>query len=156
MASRSVICRSRRRRVKYWLDWTIFWIIFGPFFLPFFGPFFRPFYNGASTLLVLREGWVQSISTKGGWEVECYYSGRVEGGCNCKHYWLMELLLDRANQFNRFFDWLFVYQNFCAGPPRFLNFFCHAKAKLSGEHRIFICIENIEFTILHSWVASLA
>ena len=57
------------------------------------------------SLLVLREGW----------EAECYYSGRGErrtittqggvgGGCNSKHYWLMELLLDRTNYFNRFFE----------------------------------------------------
>ena len=58
------------------------------------------------SLLVLREGW----------EAECYYSGRGErrtittttqggvgGGCNSKHYWLMELLLDRTNDFNWFF-----------------------------------------------------
>ena len=31
----------------------------------------------------------------------------------------MGLLLDRSNYFNRFFDWLFVCQNFCAGPWRF-------------------------------------
>ena len=72
------------------MDWTIF-------FRPFFGPFFGP--------LVLREGR----------EAECYYSGkgerrtittqgRVGGGCNSKRYWLMELLLDRTNYFNRFFD----------------------------------------------------
>ena len=71
------------------MDWTIFWTIFGPFFGP----------------LVLRAGW----------EAECYYSGkgerrtittqgRVGGGCNSKRYWLMELLLDRTNYFNRFFD----------------------------------------------------
>ena len=58
---------------------------------------------------------MKSISTEGGWEVECYYSGRdvrrtittqggVGGGCNRKYCWLMELLLDRANSFNWFFD----------------------------------------------------
>ena len=26
--------------------------------------------------------------------------GGVGGGCNSKHYWLMELLLDRTNNFN--------------------------------------------------------
>ena len=57
------------------------------------------------SLLVLREGW----------EAECYYLGRdkrrtmttqggVGGGCNGKHYWLMELLLDRTNYLNRFLD----------------------------------------------------
>ena len=57
------------------------------------------------SLLVLREGW----------EAECYNSGRGErrtitvtqggvgGGCNSKHYWLMELLLDCTNDFNWFF-----------------------------------------------------
>ena len=47
--------------------------------------------------------------------MECYYSGRgvrrtnttqgrVGGGCNRKHCWLTELLLDRTNNFNWFFD----------------------------------------------------
>ena len=95
------------------MDWTIFWTIFWTVF--FFGPFFfldRFFFNhfigGKHTistqggvgcsLLVLREGW----------KAECYYSGRGErrtiarqgevgGGCNSKHYLLMELLLDRTN-----------------------------------------------------------
>ena len=31
-----------------------------------FGPFFGPFYEGRSTLSVLREGGMQSISTEGG------------------------------------------------------------------------------------------
>ena len=30
--------------------------------------------------------------------------GRVGGGCNGKHYLLMELYLDRTNNFNWFFD----------------------------------------------------
>ena len=57
------------------------------------------------SLLVLREGW----------KAECYYSGRgerrtiarqgeVRGGCNSKHYLLMELLLDRIDYLHRFFD----------------------------------------------------
>ena len=90
------------------MDWTIF-------FGPFFGPFFEP--------LVLREGR----------EAECYYSGkgerrtittqgRVGGGCNSKRYWLMELLLDRTNYFNRFSTDFFVGQNFSASPRRFLIF----------------------------------
>ena len=72
------------------MDWTIF-------LDHFLGHFFGP--------LVLREGR----------EAECYYSGkgerrtittqgRVGGGCNSKRYWLMELLLDRTNYFNRFFE----------------------------------------------------
>ena len=28
----------------------------------------------------------------------------VEGGCNSKRYWSMELLLDHTNYFNRLFD----------------------------------------------------
>ena len=58
---------------------------------------------------------MQSISAlREGWEAECYYAGRgetnfttqgeVRDGCNSKHYWLMELLLDRTNYFNRFFE----------------------------------------------------
>ena len=30
--------------------------------------------------------------------------GGVGGGCNRKHFWLMEVLLDRTNNFNWFFD----------------------------------------------------
>ena len=59
-------------------------------------------------------GWSLSVLREG-WEAECYYSGRGErrtittqrvigGGCNSKHYWSIELLLDRTNYFNRFFD----------------------------------------------------
>ena len=58
---------------------------------------------------------MKSISTEGGvggrvlllregFEKDYYYAGRVGGGCNSKHYWLMELLLDRTNYFNWFFD----------------------------------------------------
>ena len=50
--------------------------------------------------------------------------GGVGGGCNSKHYWL-ELLIDRSNNFNWFFDWVFVCQNFSAGTRLH---FCHAKA----------------------------
>ena len=56
---------------------------------------------------------MQSISIEGG--VGGRVLGRGErrtittqrwigGGCNSKHYWSMELLLDRTNYFNRFFD----------------------------------------------------
>ena len=69
--------------------------------------------GGGCSLLVLREGW----------KAECYYSGRgerrtiarqgeVRGGCNSKHYLLMELLLDRTNYLHRFFDWLFECSSF--------------------------------------------
>ena len=50
--------------------------------------------GGGSTPLVLREGKKRNITIQGG----------LEGGCNSKHYWLMELLLDCKNYFNRFFD----------------------------------------------------
>ena len=114
-----------RHRVKYGLDHFLhhfldhfglfFRLFFGPFFGLFLGPFFGSFYRGKHTistqggvgcsLLVLREGW----------KAECYYSGRGErrtiarqgevgGGCNSKHYLLMELLLDRTNYLHRFFD----------------------------------------------------
>ena len=102
---------------------------FGPFFGLFFGPFFGLLYRGkhiistqggmGCSLLVLREGW----------KAECYYSGRGErrtisrqgevgGGCNSKHFLLMELLLDRTN-----YDFLNV-----------LHFCRHAKAKLPRKH----------------------
>ena len=39
----------------------------------------------------------------------------------------MELLLDRTNYFNWFFDWIFVCLNFSAGPRRFFIFFVMRK-----------------------------
>ena len=83
---------ERRHRVKYGLDC----------FLDHILDHFKGGGGGKHTnnteggvgysLSVLREGW----------EAECYYSGRgvrrtittqggVGGGCNGKHYWLMEL-----------------------------------------------------------------
>ena len=58
---------------------------------------------------------MKSISAEGRGETECYYPGRGErrtittqggvgGGCDSKHYWLMELLIDHTNYFNWFFD----------------------------------------------------
>ena len=44
-------------------------------------------------VLLLREG-----------REKDYFYAVVGGGCNSKHYWLMELLLDRTNYFNWFFD----------------------------------------------------
>ena len=98
------------------MDWTIFWTIFLDHFLDYFLDHFLDHFIGGKhtintqggvgcSLLVLREGW----------EAECYYSGRGErrtiarqgevgGGCNSKHYLLMELLLDRTNYLHRFFD----------------------------------------------------
>ena len=49
--------------------------------------------------------------------------GGVGGGCNSKHYWLMELLLDRTNNFN-------LYVKILAVGRGVSSFFCHAKAKL--------------------------
>ena len=58
---------------------------------------------------------MQSISTEEGWEAECYHSGSGErliiitqggvgGGCyNSKRFWLMKLLVDYIDYFNRFF-----------------------------------------------------
>ena len=102
-------------RVKYALDY-FFWTIF----------------RGGSTPLVLREGWDEVYQYWGRGGGRCHYSGRGErrtittqggvAGCNNKHYWLMKLLLDRTNDFNRFFDWHFVCQNFSAGPRRSLIF----------------------------------
>ena len=52
----------------------------------------------------------------------------MEGGCNSKHYWLMELLLDRTNYFNRFFD-DFLYVKI-SGPRRFFILFSCEKGKV--------------------------
>ena len=98
------------------MDWTIPWTNFLDNFLDhvldhFLDHFSDHFIGGKHTistqggvgcsLLVLREGW----------EAECYYSGRgerrtiarqggVRGGCNSKHYFLMELLLDMSGEFH--------------------------------------------------------
>ena len=50
----------------------------------------------------------------------------------------MEFLLDHTNFFERFFDWLFLCQNFWAGL-----FFCHANAKLPPKHWTSVVIENM-------------
>ena len=52
----------------------------------------------------------------------------MEGGCNSKHYWLMELLLDRTNYFNRFFD-DFLYVKI-SGPRRFFILFSCENGKV--------------------------
>ena len=88
------ICGFHGHRVKYGLDHFLdhFWTIFGPF------------WRGEHTISTeggVGVGWSLSILREG-WEVECYYPGRgvrrtittqggVRGGCNGKHYWLMEL-----------------------------------------------------------------
>ena len=84
------------------MDWTIFWTIL------------KGGGEEENTPLVPRRGGMKSISTEGGLggrvlllregrEKDYFYAG-VGGGCNSKHYWLMELLLDRTNYFNWFFD----------------------------------------------------
>ena len=45
-------------------------------------------------VLLLRRGERRTIARQ----------GEVGGGCNSKHYLLMELLLDRTNYLHRFFD----------------------------------------------------
>ena len=86
------------------MDWTIFLDHFLDHFI------------GGSTPLVLREGWgCYLLVLREGWKAVCYYSGRGErrtiarqeevgGGCNGKHYLLMELLFDRTNYLHQFFD----------------------------------------------------
>ena len=78
-------------------------------------------------------GWDEVYQFWGRGGRQCSYPGRGErrtnttqggvgGGCNNKHYWFMELLLDRTSYFNWFFDWIFVCLNFSAGPRRFFIF----------------------------------
>ena len=91
--------------------------------------FFYHFVRGESTkggvgcsISVLREGWEVVLLLREGWEREkgtITTRGGAGGACNGKHFWLMELLLDRTNYFNRFFNRL---QKFCAGPQRFFIF----------------------------------
>ena len=95
--------------------WTTFWIIFWTNFLDHF--------KGEEHTISIEGGvgWRLSVLREG-WETECYYPGRGErrtittqggvgGGCNSKHCW-----------FNWFFDWIFAYLNFSAGPRRFFIF----------------------------------
>ena len=137
------------------MDWTIFWTNFLDHLL---NHFFWTILSGGewSIASALREGWDAVYQYWGRVGRQYYYSGRGEkgtittrggvgGGCNSKLFWLMELLLDRTNYFNRFSDRLFVCQNFCAGPRRFFIF-------LPLQHWTSIFIENIAFTILHCWV----
>ena len=104
--------------------WTglFFWTIF-------FGLFFGTILKGEHTINTEGGvGWSLSVLREE-WEVECYCSGRgvrqtitteggVGGGWNRKHCWLMELLLDRTNNLNWFFDWVLVSKNLSAGPRR--------------------------------------
>ena len=96
------------------MDWTIFWTISWTMFWTIFWTILK----GRSTPLVLREGWggMKSISSEGvvggsvltqGGAREGLILRREEwrsGSCNNKHYWFMELLLDRTSYFNWFFD----------------------------------------------------
>ena len=64
----------------------------------------------------------------------------MRGGCNSKHYLLMELLLDRTNYLHRFSSDFLNVLHFCRP----------AKAKLPREHWTLISIENIiAFKILY-------
>ena len=88
----------------------------GPFFLDHFLDYFLDHFRGGEHTIITEGGVGGSLSVlREGWEAECYYSGRgvrrtittqgrVGGGCNGKHYQLMELYLDRTNNFNWFFD----------------------------------------------------
>ena len=68
------------------------------------------------------------------WIVQLCLQHYLGGGCDSNHCCVMELLLDRTNYLNWFFDWLFVCQNCKRWAAAFLQFFCHAKAKLPREH----------------------
>ena len=91
-----------------------------------------------------------------GWEAECYYSGRGErrtitkqggvgGGCDSKHCWLMELLLDPTTISLGSSTNFFLCQNISAGPRLFFLFFvmrkrnCHVNTGLlrfaDGKYR---------------------
>ena len=86
------------------MDWTILWTFFWTILSKW-----------EAHHKHLGRGGMQSISTEEGWEAECYHSGRGErliiitqggvgGGCyNSKRFWLMKLLVDYINYFNRFF-----------------------------------------------------
>ena len=52
------------------------------------------------------------------------------------------VLMDHANYFEQFFDWLLLCQNFCAGSQRFF-ILCRGNAKLAPKHWTKIVIENI-------------
>ena len=131
---RARLRNARRKNHLFYTAWSKIWPgrIFGLFF-------FTILSEGGE---VLREGWdaVYQYWGRGGrW---CYYLGRGEkgtittrggagGGCNGKHFWLMELLLDRTNYFNRFFDRLCMCQKFCAGPRFFIFLSCECETVIS-------------------------
>ena len=110
---------------------SLFGLFYGPFFGPYFGPFFwtifGPFYRGGGggRPLVLRKGWNafyqnsgrggrQTVVTNGGVVIRTH--GGVGGWCISNWYWLMKFSLDHTNYFERFFDWLFLWQKFFDGP----------------------------------------
>ena len=98
------------------MDWTFFWTIFWTIFLDYFLDHFLDHFIGGKHTISIQGGVGCSLLVlREGWKAECYYSGRgerrtiarqgeVRGGCNSKHYLLMELLLDRTNYLHRFFD----------------------------------------------------
>ena len=61
----------------------------------------------------------------------------------------MEFSLDHTNYFERFFDLLYLCQNFALGRSVSL-FFCHANAKLAPEHWTIFVIKNIAISRFRS------
>ena len=54
----------------------------------------------------------------------------MRDGCNSKHYWLMELLLDRTNYFNRFFEsYDFLYDKILALGRGVSSFFLSCESE---------------------------
>ena len=61
------------------------------------------------------------------WLVQLCLQHYLGGGCDSNHCCVMELLLDRTNYLNWFFDWLFVCQNCKRWAAAFLQFFVMRK-----------------------------
>ena len=61
------------------------------------------------------------------WIVQLCLQHNLGGGCDSNHCCVMELLLDRTNYLNWFFDWLFVCQNCKRWAAAFLQFFVMRK-----------------------------
>ena len=61
------------------------------------------------------------------WIVQLYLQHNLGVGCDSNHCCVMELLLDRTNYLNWFFDWLFVCQNCKRWAAAFLQFFVMRK-----------------------------
>ena len=132
-------CSPEKRKKKKTICFTQHGVKYG--LEEFLDYFFWPFFRGGG---VLREGWdaVYKYWGRGGrW---CYYLGRGEkgrkglttrggagGGCNGKHFWLMELLLDRTTYLIGFSTDFVCVKSFALGRG-VSSFFCHASAKLSS------------------------